>query len=314
MKIILLTGRSRRGGSITLSPWMVAGAFTFLLAGATVAAGWLGYNRGAEQTSPLAQLDQDGISQEDGFVMVLDEQRKEWQEKKRQTDEHLDALALRLGEMQSRLLRLDALGERLTKLGKLDPEEFNFSEPPPRGGIDFPGSSRPMELGDMGKEADSLARTIEDRELKLSMLEDLIMNQELQKEILPSGYPVKGGWVSSPYGKRKDPFTGRVSFHPGVDIPARKGAPIMAAASGIVTFSGVRHGYGNVVEIRHGNGYATRYAHCSKRLVKVGETVSKGQVVAQVGSTGRSTGPHLHFEVSRNHVRVNPTKYLRAVN
>ena len=314
MKIILLTGRSRRGGSITISPWLVAGAFTFFLAGATVTAGWLGYNRGAEQSSPLAQMGQDGISQEDGFVLLLDEQRKEWQEKKRQTDEHLDALALRLGEMQSRLLRLDALGERLTKLGKLDPEEFNFNESPPRGGIDFPGSSRPMELGDMTKEMDTLARTIEDRELKLSMLEDLIMNQELQKEIRPSGYPVKGGWVSSSYGKRRDPFNGRVSYHRGVDIPGKKGAPIMAAASGIVSYSGMRHGFGNVVEIRHGNGFSTRYAHCSERLVKVGETVSKGQVIAKVGSTGRSTGPHLHFEVSHNGATVNPAKYLRSVN
>jgi hypothetical protein len=314
MKIILLSGRSHRGGSTTVSTWAIAGIFTFFLVGTAAVAGWVGYSQGVERSSPLAQLGQGGVAPEEGFVMLLDQQRKEWQEKKRETDEHLDALALRLGDMQSRLLRLDALGERLTKLGKLDPEEFNFSEPPPRGGIDLPDNSRTMQLGDMVKETDSLARTIEDRELKLSMLEDLIMNRELQKEIRPSGYPVKGGWISSPYGKRKDPFTGRVSFHPGVDIPARKGAPIMAAASGIVSFSGVRHGYGNVVEIRHGNGFATRYAHCSKRLVKAGDTVSKGQIVALVGSTGRSTGPHLHFEVSQNGVRVNPTQYLRAVN
>jgi murein DD-endopeptidase MepM/ murein hydrolase activator NlpD len=308
MKIILLSGRSHKSGSIAVSPWWV-GVFSVLLLTGVF---WFSYNLGM-QNSEAELRAQATVTPEEGFVLLLDEQRQEWLASKRQTREHLDALALKLGEMQSRLLRLDALGERLTKLGKLDPEEFNFKELPPRGGVDL-RSSQSMELEEMVKEMDILARTIEDRELKLDVLEDLIMTRELAREIRPSGYPVKKGWISSRYGYRKDPFTGKKMFHRGVDISSKRGSDIVAVASGIVSFSGKKSGFGYTIELIHGDGFVTRYAHNQENLVKVGDAVSKGEVIAKVGSSGRSTGPHLHFEVSQHGKTLNPKKYLRSVN
>ena len=316
MKILLLTGKSHKTGSVMVSLWQVGLLAVVLMAGIGAGAGWLGYQTGAGEAQTALNLkDRQGVSQEEGFAMLMDKQRREALEAKQQTRKHLDALALKLGEMQSRLLRLDALGERLTKLGKLDPDEFDFSELPPRGGVDITTSSiQSLSPEDVTREMEQIARTIEDRELKLTVIEDLIMNRELQKEIRPSGYPVRGGWISSRFGYRKHPFTGRRTFHRGVDIPAKRGTKIIAAASGIVSYSGKRAGYGYTVEIRHGNGYVTRYAHNQKNLVKVGDAVSKGQPIATVGSSGRSTGPHLHFEVVLNGATVNPEKYIRRVN
>lgn len=308
MKILVISSRSQKAGTTTISPWWL-GAITFLL---LVGAFWFSYSLGVKNAEATFHA-QSNVAPEEGFALLLDEQRQEWMASKRQTREHLDALALKLGEMQSRLLRLDALGERLTKLGKLDPEEFNFKELPPRGGVDLL-SSKSMELEEMVKEMDTLARTIEDRELKLNVLEDLIMNRELAREIRPSGYPVKKGWVSSRYGYRKDPFTGKKTFHRGVDISSKRGSGVVAVASGIVSFSGKKAGFGNTIEIIHGDGFVTRYAHNQENLVKVGDAVSKGQVIGKVGSSGRSTGPHLHFEVSQRGKSLNPKKYLRSVN
>jgi murein DD-endopeptidase MepM/ murein hydrolase activator NlpD len=308
MKIILLSGGSRKSGSIAISPWWVGGFSVLLLASVF----WFSYNLGVGNAEATFQA-QATVAPEEGFVLLLDEQRQEWMATKKQTREHLDALALKLGEMQSRLLRLDALGERLTKLGELDPEEFNFKELPPRGGVDL-RSSQSMELEEMVKEMDILARTIEDRELKLNVLEDLIMTRELAREIRPSGYPVKKGWISSRYGYRKDPFSGKKMFHRGVDISSKRGSDIVAVASGIVSYSGKKIGFGHTIEIIHGDGFVTRYAHNQENLVKVGDAVSKGQVIAKVGSSGRSTGPHLHFEVSQRGKSLNPQKYLKSVN
>ncbi len=308
MKILLLSGRLHKTGSTAISLWWVAGFAVLVLAGA----GWLSYNMGIAHAEKKLYA-QEGMAPEEGFALLLDEQRQEWLATRRQTQEHLDALALKLGEMQSRLLRLDALGERLTKLGKLDPEEFNFREVPPRGGVDL-RSSQSMELEEMVKEMHTLARTIEDRELKLNVLEDLIMTRELEKETRPSGYPVKKGWISSNYGYRKDPFTGRKVFHRGVDISSKRGSDVVAVASGIVSFAGKKSGFGNTIELIHGDGFITRYAHNQDILVKVGDSIAKGQVIAKVGSSGRSTGPHLHFEVSQYGRSLNPQKYLRSVN
>jgi murein DD-endopeptidase MepM/ murein hydrolase activator NlpD len=308
MKILLLSGRSHKSGSIAVSPWWIGGFSVLLLTGVF----WFSYNLGAENAEAALHA-QTNLASEEGFALLLDEQRQEWLASKQQTQEHLDALALKLGEMQSRLLRLDALGERLTTLGKLDPEEFNFRELPPRGGVNL-RPSQSMELEEMVREMEILARTIEDRELKLNVLEDLIMTRELARETRPSGYPVKKGWISSRYGYRKDPFSGRKMFHRGVDISSKRGSEIVAVASGIVSFSGKKSGFGYTIEIIHGDGFVTRYAHNQENLVQVGDAVSKGQVIATVGSSGRSTGPHLHFEVSQRGKSLNPQKYLRSVN
>jgi murein DD-endopeptidase MepM/ murein hydrolase activator NlpD len=201
----------------------------------------------------------------------------------------------------------------LAEIGKLDKGEFNFSEAPPRGGLDASGSAaESTELTDLLSDLSSLSRTIDDREHQLNLLEDMLMNRKLRRDIYPSGRPVTSGWISSRYGYRKDPFNGRRAFHQGVDVAGKKGSDVIAVAAGVVTWSADRYGYGRLVEINHGGGYVTRYGHNGKLLVEKGDTVAKGDVIAHMGSTGRSTGPHVHFEVLRNGKPVNPSKYLRA--
>jgi len=223
---------------------------------------------------------------------------------------NLDALTLRLGRMQAQMLRLDALGARLVSQADLDAAEFDFSIAPPVGG---PGTELTMAsatLPDFLQLLEELNLTAADRAAKLTSLERLLMNRKLQERIVPSGNAVKKGLVTSNYGKRIDPFSGKQEQHQGIDIAGKEGAAVMAVADGIVTWSGSRSGYGNLVEVNHGKGYMTRYGHNKENLVREGDTVSKGQVIALMGSTGRSTGPHVHIEVLRDDSFVNPAKYL----
>jgi murein DD-endopeptidase MepM/ murein hydrolase activator NlpD len=232
---------------------------------------------------------------------------------KESTQMHLDALALRLGQMQGELLRLNALGERLVQMAELDTEEFDFTQPPPLGGpedVNALAATVPDVLTDLA----DLARSLEDRQLKLDLLEDMIMSRNLSEQTIPSGKPVKSGWVSSHFGTRKDPYTGKRAFHRGLDFVGKRGSEIVAVADGLVVFSGYRAGFGRMVEIRHGNGYVTRYAHNQKLLVKEGELARQGQTIATLGSSGRATGPHLHFEVLKDGKPVNPRKYVETEN
>lgn len=223
---------------------------------------------------------------------------------------NLDALTLRLGRMQAAMLRLNALGARLVTLAELDATEFDFDIAPPVGGpqdaVAVSATTVPDFLG-MLRELDA---TVADREEKLEILEQLLLNRHLNERIVPSGRAVEKGLLSSKYGKRIDPFSGKQERHMGIDIAGKEGADILAVGDGIVTWSGKRSGYGNLVEINHGNGYVTRYGHNKQHLVEAGDTVSKGQAIALMGSTGRSTGPHVHIEVLHNDKHVNPTKYL----
>ncbi len=241
----------------------------------------------------------------------LDQQRLEVQEAARSAEENMNALALRLGKLQAHVMRLDALGQRLTKMAKLDKGEFDFDREPARGG---PGPSEGATMGvpDFLKSLNELSAQLEDRSEQLAVLETMLMSRNLQAEVMPAGRPVTRGWLSSYFGRRTDPFTGRRVHHSGVDFAGRLGSDVVAVAAGVVTFSGKRSGYGNLVEINHGNGYATRYGHNLENLVQVGQTVKKGQVIARMGSTGRSTGPHVHFEVLYNGRAVNPKKYVMA--
>jgi len=223
---------------------------------------------------------------------------------------NLDALTLRLGRMQAQLLRLDALGARLVSKADLDAGEFNFDIPPPVGGPDEAVAASATTLPDFLQMLDELDVTAADREAKLSMLERLIMNRKLRERVMPSGSPVEKGLVSSKFGKCIDPFNGKQEYHKGIDIAGKLGAEILAVGDGVVTWSGDRSGYGNLVEINHGKGYVTRYGHNRKNLVTAGETVKKGQIIAQMGSTGRSTGPHVHIEVLHDGKQVNPERYL----
>lgn len=248
----------------------------------------------------------------------LERQRDEIVEAKRVAEENLNALTLRLGQMQAHVIRLDALGQRLTRIAGLDSSEFDFSEPPAQGGPEEDSplglASESVALPDFISQLDDLSNQLKDREEQLSVMESLFINRNLEAKVLPAGRPITKGWISSKFGIRTDPFTGKPGWHKGIDLAAKEGSDVIAVAAGVVTWAGKRYGYGNLVEINHGKGYVTRYGHSKEVLVKVGDTVEKGQVVATVGSTGRSTGPHVHFEVWLNGKTVDPMKYVQASN
>jgi murein DD-endopeptidase MepM/ murein hydrolase activator NlpD len=214
--------------------------------------------------------------------------------------------------MNARMIRLDALGRRLTDMADIDDGEFDFDSDPAVGGPEEPmAAGSNVEIPEVLDAMNMLGAQLDDRESQLNVLEGVLMNQNLKDRVYPQGRPVGAGWISSYFGKRTDPFTGKAANHTGVDFAGKSGAEIIAVADGVVTWSADRYGYGIMVEINHGNGYATRYAHNSENLVVVGDEVKKGQIVAYMGETGRATGPNLHFEVLHNGNRVNPVKFIR---
>lgn len=237
-------------------------------------------------------------------------QRAEIAEAKRVAQENLNALALRLGQMQAHVMRLDALGQRLTHMANLDNGEFDFERPPAQGGPGEDVSSQGIEVSDFVTVLDDLSRQLNDRSQQLDVLETMLINRNLQAEVFPTGRPAEGGWISSYFGLRTDPFSGKPEYHNGIDLAGREGAQVVAAASGVISWAGERYGYGQLVEVSHGNGYVTRYGHNKRVLVTLGQPVKKGQVVALMGSTGRSTGPHVHFEVLRDGQPVDPLKFV----
>jgi murein DD-endopeptidase MepM/ murein hydrolase activator NlpD len=244
----------------------------------------------------------------------LMEQRQSIDEARRTTSENIDALAMRLGRLQSHVIRLDALGDRLTKMAHLDNGEFDFTSQPAQGGPENETHEQASSVDAQSFTAtlDSLTKQLENRAQQLALLETMLMNRGLQDEVVPAGRPIKSGWLSSYFGMRTDPFTGKNERHKGMDFAGKLGSDVVAVASGVITWAGRRYGYGNLVEINHGNGYSTRYGHNAKITVKVGDAVKKGQVIAKMGSTGRSTGPHVHFEVLQNGKQVDPMSYIRT--
>ncbi len=227
-----------------------------------------------------------------------------------QLQDRVDGLALRTGQLNAQLLRLNALGKRLTQLADINSHEFDFDHDPPQGGPEGEGEGHGVDLADVGSLLDRLQQRIELRGAQLGALENVILGRQLSADIRPTGRPVTEGYISSAFGERMDPFDGEEAFHRGVDFAADAGSAVLAVATGIVTWSGPRAGYGVLVEVSHGNGYVTRYGHNSRVLVKVGETVERGEAIAEVGSTGRSTGPHVHFEVLRNGAQINPAAFV----
>jgi murein DD-endopeptidase MepM/ murein hydrolase activator NlpD len=217
-----------------------------------------------------------------------------------------------MGQMQAQLLRLDSLGDRLARLSGIKPHEFAFDQIPGRGGALHHVPQQDLTLGQLTRQLDELSQLLALRSDQLDVLDSILSHNHLSQKLLPSMSPIDGGWFSSNFGWRIDPFTGRRALHEGVDFVAPVGTPILAAAGGIVVASERHPEYGNMIEIDHGNGLETRYAHAAKRLVNVGDIVLRGQKIATVGNTGRSTGPHLHFEVRNGGVAVNPTRFLKA--
>lgn len=237
--------------------------------------------------------------------------------KDRYVRENLTAMAVKLGEMQAQLMRLDALGERVQGLAGVKPEEFNFKDKPPRGGIEAtgPGSrgdARELSMQEFQQTLDALASDLEHRADYLNVVESSLMAEKIRFKLLPTIKPVNISYNASSFGWRLDPFSGRSAFHEGLDFAAPSGTPIVAAAGGVVIASEYHHQYGNMLEIDHGNQLVTRYAHASRLLAQVGDIVKRGQHVADLGSTGRSTGPHLHFEVLLKGVPQDPHKFLVA--
>ena len=244
------------------------------------------------------------------FGSLLAEQKKQIAELKQQLQLRVDAMAMRLGEVNAHVIRLDALGKRLTEMADIDSREFNFDRDPPSGGPEGESEGRSAQIPDLSAQLMQLAQRVDLRESQLSALENLILARELHEEIHPEGRPVANGFISSYFGERSDPFDGRDAFHKGVDFAGAQGSRVMAVAAGVVTWAGERTGFGKLIEINHGDGFVTRYAHNERTLVTVGETVKRGEPVALMGSTGRSTGPHVHFEVLRNGRQVDPLSFI----
>ena len=312
MNIILLVKRMQRPVKIHLSRSHIVALVVAVLVLPLAAASYLGFYWGSQYSrSEVAVTTADGSGAASTQTAAVEGAAGDGD-----VQETINALTSRLGVLQAEVIRLNALGKRLVDMAGLEKGEFNFGSPPPQGGPEQPPAleEQDLSLPGLANSVDSLNQQLEDRQQQLNVLETLFMNRNLLGEVLPAGRPVKNGWLSSYFGYRVDPFTGRRARHDGVDIAGKLGEPVMAVAAGVVTYAGKRYGYGNLVEINHGNGFVTRYGHNSVVKVKVGETVSKGQVVALMGSTGRSTGPHVHFEVWRRGRVVNPLKYLNASN
>lgn len=288
----------------------LAVAAILLVAGIVSAAGFVGGHWYAAATGS-------GVSTNEltGLTEELQQAREQIDAIRQENEDTLDAMAFRIAQMNARMIRLDALGRRLTEMANLEDGEFDFDEPPAMGGPEEPvmtGSN--VAVPDVVEAMQSLDMQLENREAQLGVLESVIANQNLKQRVYPQGRPVNSGWISSYFGKRTDPFTGKPANHTGIDFAGKSGADVVAVADGVVTWSSKRYGYGLMVEINHGNGYTTRYAHNSENLVAVGDEVKKGQVVARMGETGRATGPNLHFEVLRDGRRMNPVNFIRAAS
>ena len=244
----------------------------------------------------------------------IDRQQSEFDNAQGGAQRELNAMSVKLAELQAETTRINALGMRLTQLAHLEDGEFNFEQPPAVGGPSRP--VRSPEAGaaptgtQLGSSIDALTRQLSAQSQQLALLESVLSDRELDASLLPTGRPVRAGYASSSYGRRADPFSGFTAFHSGVDFAGPRGSDVLSVADGVVQFAGRINGYGNAVEIDHGNGYMTRYAHNDKNIVVVGDRVKAGTVIAKMGSTGRSTGSHVHFEVWLNGRVVNPNQYL----
>ncbi len=305
MNIIIYTKRSRTPGSFRLRGWQLALVALMVVLVLPGTALYVGAMMGEQQVRNHLLPGEWKLEMEQNRVEVAQATRK--------AREEMDALALRLAHLQAQSIRLNALGQRLVDIAKLDEGEFDFSSPPGLGGPGDEGSSgQGIDMPDFIRSLDRLATELDDREQRLIALESYFMTRNLVLDIVPAGRPVRSGWMSSGFGTRTDPFSGSREYHGGVDFAGKEGTEIHAVAAGVVTWSGDRYAYGNMVEISHGNGYITRYAHNKKNLVKVGDVVERGQLIALMGTTGRSTAPHVHFEVIKNGRAVDPARYIRA--
>jgi len=304
MKLILVDQHHGHSKTIVLKGWL-KGLLSLCVLGAPVALGYFGYQLAVSQESRVFSEETAG-----NWERQLKLQSEQLADIKQGAQEQLEALTMRLALMQARLVRLDAVGERVTEIADLDEGEFDFSQPLAIGGPSI-GASESYSTAGFMNAVDLLEDQLDDRQQQLEILEGMMEDRKIQSDVFIAGRPLENGWIASRFGKRLDPFTGRLTFHGGIDFTTGKaGADINTVAAGVVTWAGPRSGYGLMVEVNHGNGYTTRYAHSEKLFVEVGDVVNKGQSIALVGSTGRSTGPHVHFEVYKNGRVVDPAAYI----
>ena len=244
-------------------------------------------------------------------AVLVSPQEERHQKIQTHLQDNLNVMASKLGQMQAQLLRLDALGERLAESSGIKSRDFLFNEVPGQGGARPELLSEELTFGEFNHRLQALSNMLDERTDKLGALDSLLRHDRLSKYVLPSEMPIETNWYSSGYGYRIDPFTGKKAFHEGVDFSAEVGTPIKASAGGVVVYSDRHPEYGNMIEIDHGDDLISRYAHASKRLVKLGQVVLQGQKIAEVGNTGRSTGAHLHFEIRHKDRPLNPSKFLK---
>jgi murein DD-endopeptidase MepM/ murein hydrolase activator NlpD len=303
---LILVQRSSASRTFEFGRWswaLLSVCFMGLPLGLVMASYELGQRHGAEaaESARISAAEQEASARAEELAqMGADAQRQ------------LEAMTVTLAELQARVTRLDALGTHLTEVAGLDEGEFNFDALPALGGP-TPDTDTSAFMGpDAVKgEFDALALALADRETQLDVLSELLSDRQVREEASPAGRPITSGWLSSHYGYRTDPFNGRKTWHQGIDFAGREGSDIVAVASGVVSWSGERSGYGTMVEVSHGDGLVTRYAHNQKNLVEIGDLVRRGETIALMGNTGRSTGPHVHFEVFKHGRPVDPASYIR---
>ena len=312
MKIILINSRADKVKTINLNSW-AKGLLSVLLLGIPVAAGTM---MGLKIADGRWEVLFDNSIAEMQHQLII--QQEEVQAGRDQVDSSVAAMTLKLAQMRSRLVRLDALGEQLTQIASLEDGEFDFSIAPGLGGPDtnvIKESARAMDVQEeLAIMFARLDNNLDSRESQLQVLQSMLSDNKLKSERTVAGRPIVKGWMSSEYGMRTDPFHGDKRWHGGVDFAGRMGSDIIAVASGVVTWSGQRSGYGKMIEINHSDGFVTRYGHNSENIAKLGAIVKKGELIAKMGSSGRSTGPHVHFEVFKNGRTVDPATYIRRTS
>jgi len=302
VQIILIPHRMARARTLNVSALHLAAVALLglaMLCAATAGLYWVTIRNAADLRIPVLQK------------LVVAAQEAESERARAFLQQNLNAMAVKLGEMQAQLTRLDALGERLSSLAGIRPQEFRFAEAPGLGGA-APTLMPPqnLSLAEFSDKLASVSRHVENRNDMLSVLEAQLFDQAVKKKLLPTMLPVAAPYNASGFGRRIDPFTGQWAMHEGIDFLAEPGSTVVAAAGGIVQFAGFHPQYGFMVDLEHGNDLVTRYAHLSKLFVKTGDVVLRGRRIALSGSTGRSTGPHLHFEVRYRGAAQNPARFL----
>ncbi|RLA53449.1 MAG: hypothetical protein DRQ98_08660 [Gammaproteobacteria bacterium] len=304
MKVILINRKHGGSRSIELGRWSRA----------LVSLCCLGLPLGMVALGYLAGQDSEARSMRgaalDTLQGELDQQAAEFTDLQGLAERQLQAMTLNLAELQARVTRLDALGQHLTAMADLEEGEFDFSQPPALGGPMAGEFSVDFTSLDLGGELGLFEARLTDREQQLEILESLLTNRKLEEQSWLSGQPVQKGWISSPYGQRTDPFSGKLGMHNGLDFAGAEGSNVVAVAAGVVTWTGSKNGYGQMVEISHGDDYVTRYAHNKENLVQPGDVVHKGETIALMGSSGRSTGAHVHYEVYKHGRPVDPSSYV----